>query len=333
MFQLSGFDHRTGHHCGTSALRNLSEFHGWNFDEATCFGLGGGIASVTLDRADRDWHEFLGRPLWLEEQFFESLDIDYVRREEDSFEDAWESITGRLDMEEPVLLFLDPTELDHVPATGHISPHVALAIGYGDDALLLSDATEPDAFELPIADLNRSWSGGQIRDLNYSHIVVTDVQTGVDLETAANRAFRETTTYMLDTRSYERRLGAAGDHGPDAIRTFANRVGSWADRDDPIPPARHARYSIEEHGRGAAFRRLYADALDVLAPEAGVGGPVADRMRTIAEEWEAAAAAFGTAVSADDDAERRTALSEAEGALNGIAEQEHRFFKHARDEF
>lgn len=331
MFQLPGFDHRTGHHCGTTALRNLSEFHGWDLDEALCFGLGGGLASNTLD-GDREYREFLGRPLWLEEQFFDSLDVTYVRREEDSFEAAWESVTGRLDMEEPVLLFLDPTELDHVPATGHVSPHVALAIGYGDDGILLSDATEPGAFELPIADLNRSWNAGRLVDLNYRHIVVTDVQTGADLETAANRALRETNTYMLDTRSYEPRMGSPGEHGPDAIRTFASAAGAWADRADPVTPARHARYSIAEHGRGAAFRRLYADALDVLAPEAGVGGPVADRMRAIAEEWDTAAAALADATSADDGEERRVALHEAEGVLDGIAERETRFFKHVRDE-
>ncbi|MFB6196153.1 MAG: BtrH N-terminal domain-containing protein [Haloplanus sp.] len=333
MVRISGFDHRTGHHCGTTALRNLSEFHGWGFDEATCFGLGGGIASVVLDPADRGWAEFVGRPPWLEAQFFESLGVAYVRREEEAFDEAWDSVTGRLDMEEPVVLFLDPTELAHVPATGHISPHVALAVGYTDDALLLSDATEAEVIELPIADLNRAWSGGRITDLDYRHLVVTDVQTSADLETAANRAFRETTTYMLDTRTYERTMGAAGEHGPDAIRTFADAAETWADRSDPASPARHARYAIAEHGRGAAFRRLYTDALEVLAPEAGVGGPVADRMRTIAEEWEAAAGAFADAAGADDAETRRVALSEAEGALNGIAEQEHRFFKHVRDEF
>lgn len=56
-------------------------------------------------------------------------------------------------------------------------------------------------------------------------------------------------------------------------------------------------------------------------------------MRKIAEEWEAAARAFATAGSADHETDREVALSEAAGALNDAARQEHRFFKHVRQEF
>ncbi|MFZ5530271.1 MAG: BtrH N-terminal domain-containing protein, partial [Pseudomonadota bacterium] len=34
--------HRPGRHCGSSAIRDLLEFHGTTLTEAMCFGLGSG---------------------------------------------------------------------------------------------------------------------------------------------------------------------------------------------------------------------------------------------------------------------------------------------------
>lgn len=41
--------HRPGRHCGSSAIRDLLEFHGLNLTEAFCFGLGAGLGITYVE--------------------------------------------------------------------------------------------------------------------------------------------------------------------------------------------------------------------------------------------------------------------------------------------
>ncbi|MBU4560723.1 BtrH N-terminal domain-containing protein, partial [bacterium] len=40
---VSGFTHRVGVHCATTAFRNLFAYEGHYFSEDMCFGLGSGL--------------------------------------------------------------------------------------------------------------------------------------------------------------------------------------------------------------------------------------------------------------------------------------------------
>lgn len=69
---------------------------------------------------------------------------------------------------------------------------------------------------------------------------------------------------------------------------------------------RHETWTwLRPHVQNDGPRGLDADALDTPAPEAGVDGSLADRMRGAAAEWETPA--LTNAVSAEGDAERRVA--------------------------
>ncbi|WP_435124222.1 BtrH N-terminal domain-containing protein [Halobaculum sp. D14] len=333
MNQLAEFDHRTGRDAGSGSLRNLAEYYDWELDEATAFGLGGGVASVAVDRPEGDRPGFLGRVPWLDEQFFESIDVTYRVRDGFDFGTAWENVAGRVDAEEPPLLTLDPAELRHVPRTQSVPAHTVVAIGVGDDSMLVSDPTRDEPVELDRETLEAAWSvDAPVSTAN--RYVVAEFGADADLETAANRALRETTGYVLDTATYDRTLGGSddyGDHGPDALRSLAADLDGWTDPGDESA-IRLLRRAVTEHGRGAAYRRLYAESLTVLASEAGVGGGQSGKMDDVADEWEAFADHLADAAEAYETDARVAALDRAAATLADIADQEEAFFEHVREE-
>lgn len=332
MQHVSGWDHQPGRHCGSTALSNLASFYHWGFDEPTCFGLGTGIASVYTDHPTEPWRVFRGCGHWLEQSFFERMEAPHLLREGDGFDAAWSAVTSYLDDDDPVVLFLDPANLDHLQGDAHDPPHVAVAIGYDDEAATLSDGAVDDQVELPLDDLREAWASGWPDGHAHRHLVVTRSRTFVDEETAANRAVRETTTYMLEPRTVDFAVGPPGEHGLDALEAFAADVATWPDLPDPAAPARDALAGIVCHGEDAAFRGLYADALDDLAPQAGLGTGPADRLRRITDEWRTVRDLLADAVDADGDRQRDAALAEAGSILGDVADRERDLFAQIRRE-
>jgi hypothetical protein len=333
MYRLEEFDHRTAHDSAAGSLRNLAEYYDWETSEATALGLGGGIASVAVDRPEGERRGFLGRPPWVVEQFFESLDASYHASERTDLEGAFDNVTERLDADQPVILFFDPEALDHVPPEPPTPRHVVVAIGYSEGSLLVSDPTQPEPAELSQSELRAAWAIDGVGSATYRWLA-PGFEERIDLEDAANRAVRQATAYHLDTRSYERTLGKTdefGEHGPDALRALGREIEGWTDLDDTDAAIRDLRHGITEAGRGAAYRAMYADALETLAVEADVGGARAGEMRSIVDEWEALAEHLGEAAAADTDAERSEALAEAGSVLGDIAEREKTFFAEVRD--
>jgi hypothetical protein len=70
---IAGFDHAPGAHCGSTSLRNLADYHGWGFDEPTCFGLASGLGLRDRELDESPHRMFVGRPLWLERASFGTL--------------------------------------------------------------------------------------------------------------------------------------------------------------------------------------------------------------------------------------------------------------------
>ena len=71
--------HRPGRHCGSSAIRDLLEFHGTTLTEAMCFGLGSGlgITYLMLPNAPVPFLVHV-RSLGYEERVFQTLDSPFT---------------------------------------------------------------------------------------------------------------------------------------------------------------------------------------------------------------------------------------------------------------
>ena len=96
MPSVPGYAHTPGHHCGSTALRNLLAFHGVEISEEMAFGLGAGACFYYLaieDASPSRW--FNGRTARLEENFHELTGAALeLRTFEQGDGDAWAAARG-----------------------------------------------------------------------------------------------------------------------------------------------------------------------------------------------------------------------------------------------
>ena len=141
MPSVPGYTHTPGHHCGSTALRNLLAFHGVEISEEMAFGLGAGACFyyVTLEDASPSrW--FNGRTARLEENFDELTGAALeLRTFEEGDGDAWEAARAEVDAGNPVLLLTDLYYLDHYGNSAHFPGHAVVLAGYDEEVAHLSD--------------------------------------------------------------------------------------------------------------------------------------------------------------------------------------------------
>lgn len=284
MERVEGYVHQDGIHCGATALRNVTSYYGLEYDEPSCFGIGGGIAFVTYARAGESWSTFRASPLWLESAFFERTGIPHRRHSGDDFQTAWDRITGHIDEDDPVILFLDPAALPYLPESDHhVPPHVVVAVGYDEGTLTVSDGTMESRQRINKEILDIAWRSDRYLFLDHEYLVVTRaarIEEGTD---AAAAGLRHTARYMLDPLTVDRNARGPGQEGLDAMEQYRQELTEWAGQPAPIDAAIRA---IDEHGNGSAYRALYADALRELGRRTGLPMAIADRLDGIAQQWQ-----------------------------------------------
>jgi hypothetical protein len=330
METVEGYDHQSGVHCGAAALRNVSEYYGWAYSEAACFGIGGGPAFVLYEVPEEPWVAFRASPTWLERAFFERLGVPHSFREGDDFGTALENVTGHVDDDDPVLVFLDPAPLEYLPEEpDHLPPHVAVVTGYDDATVQLSDGAMETRQTVSHSTLADAWVHDRVVSLAHEYLVVTRARTTEADHTAAAAGLRQAATYMLEPLQVERDARGPGEEGIPALRSFADYLGTWPDALDTAGPVRAARRSIDEHGEGAAFRGLYADALAELGQRVGFGGDLSGRMASVGQEWHTVAELLGETLAEDDPGARR--FEEAASVVGDVADREEAIFEDIAD--
>jgi hypothetical protein len=339
--RLSAYDHAPGEHCGSTSLRNLSNFYGWGHDEPTCFGLASGLGFTFFASEEAPERTFFGRPLWLEGAFFENLGIPHSHTQGETWETAWASMTAALDGGDPVMVFTDIYHLDYYDTDTHFAPHSLLLVGYDETVPAReAGATAPDAVDgivycadsefetvqrLPLASLRAAMSSTATIPLSNRYLVVKGDPT-VDRTTAAREAARETATYMLDPDEAARGVPEWGAHGVPGIRALGNDIAEWTALSDPHWTVRFAYQNIERRGTGGAcFRTLYTGFLDEVGAEVGLVG-FADEMYDIEGLWHRIADLLSEASETDEVFDLPGYLSKSSNLFSTLADREERFY-------
>lgn len=331
MERIHDFDHRPGRHCGAAALRNVAEFYGWRFSEAACFGIGGGAAFVLYEHSSRPWVTFRTSPTWLVRAFFERLGIPHQFGAGEDFETTWQHVTAHVDDADPVVLFLDPTELDYLEATpAHLPPHVAVVTGYDDETVQLSDGAMPETQEIARSTLRDAWQQQEFVPLDNEFLVVSRARITEDQTDAVAAGLRQAATYMLEPLQVKRDARGPGEEGLPALRSFADYLGNWTELPNAARPVRAARRSIDEHGDGQAFRGLFAEALEELGQRTGLPNELAGRMAAAGRAWGNVATRLDEVLEYDDPPP--VLFEEAGSAVGDIAGQEEAVFAAIADE-
>ena len=291
MPSVPGYVHTPGHHCGSTALRNLLAFHGIELSEEMAFGLGAGASFYYLtleDSSPSRW--FNGRTARLEESF---RDLTGAALEMRTFaagdEEAWPAARAEVDAGNPALLLTDIYHLDHYGNSAHFPGHAVVLAGYDEEVAHLSDTGFEQLQETRLENLAKArQSGHPAYPLEGHMFTVADAVDRGRLEAAIPRAIAEAAREMLEP-SFGEFAGLA------AVDRLAAEAGAWPEAAaDWQWCARFAYQVIERRGTGGgAFRLMYSRFLK----EAGrAEAPLA---AAAAAEWTALASAFKAASESD----------------------------------
>ncbi|HZA57661.1 MAG TPA: BtrH N-terminal domain-containing protein [Solirubrobacterales bacterium] len=137
---VPGYVHHTGHHCGSTAVRNLLAFHGCEISEEMAFGLGAGAAFFYVPLDGQSPSRFTnGRTARLEENFLELTGAPLRLRTDPDPDRCWQLARAGVDDGRPVLLLTDLYYLDHYGTSAHFPGHAVILAGYDSQNAWLSD--------------------------------------------------------------------------------------------------------------------------------------------------------------------------------------------------
>jgi hypothetical protein len=304
---VPGFAHRPGHHCGSTALRDLLAFHGAELSEEMAFGLGAGSCFYFVAMDGSSPSRFInGRTRQLEEQFVE---LTGAPLRLDTFPDpdaSWEAARAAVDAGRPALLLTDLYYLDHYGKSAHFPGHAVVLAGYDSTHAYVADTSFEGLQRTSLEGLRRARHGDHpIFPLAGHMFTAAGELASHPFERAADAAIARAAERMLEPP-------LAPFEGLPALERLADEIGSWPEL---LPDwrwcARFAYQVIERRGTGGAnFRAMYARFL------AELGRPQAELATTSAERWTALA---GELLAASEEAEpspeRWRAVGEATGAV------------------
>jgi Butirosin biosynthesis protein H, N-terminal/Domain of unknown function (DUF4872) len=287
---VPGYVHRPGHHCGSTALRNVLAFNGVKISEEMAFGLGAGACFyyVTLpDASPSRW--FNGRTARLEENFDELTGGALrLRTFEAGDGDAWEAARAEVDAGNPVLLLTDLYYLDHYGKSAHFPGHAVVLAGYDDEVALLSDTGFEELQTTRLENLDRArHSAHPAYPLSGHMFTVSGTISAERIRAAIPAAIERAATAMLEPEYRD-------FSGLDAVRRLSEEAGTWPEAaEDWSWCARFGYQVIERRGTGGgAFRLMYARFLEEAGrEEAPLAAEAAARWSELAEALYAASEA------------------------------------------
>ncbi|QHS15692.1 BtrH N-terminal domain-containing protein [haloarchaeon 3A1-DGR] len=248
---LEGFDHASGFHCGSTALRGLADRYGWTCSgvngptcsETICFGLGEGIGFTYFTPGSSPDRAFFGRSPGLETTFLDRIGVAYDRRSGDDWARTRDRLETRLANGDPVLLATDVAALPYFDTDTHFAPHRVLCVGLedgrdrehdrgaagADRVALIADNEFDDVKRVPLTTLRDAMTDDHLVPIRNRTTVVTDPepeQPATDRMAAATveAAIAATARSMLDPAAASGPSGAAvpdGSAGPDGSAASA----------------------------------------------------------------------------------------------------------------
>lgn len=321
MAHVPGYVHTPGHHCGSTALRNLLGFHGVALSEEMAFGLGAGAGFYYLameDASPSRW--FNGRTARLEETFNELTGGTLALRTFDEDDDAaWAAARARVDAGNPALLLTDLFYLDHYGNSAHFPGHAVVLAGYDEEFVYLSDTGFEQLQRTRVENLAKARHSDHPAFALDGHMFTIEAELDRErLLAAVPAAIERAATEMLEPP-----FGEFG--GLPAVERLAAEAGSWPEEvEDWQWCARFAYQVIERRGTGGGcFRAMYSRFLaevgrereaELAAAASTAWTELAEAFRTASESEEPRAAlwsAVGEGAERVSEAERRlwTALA------------------------
>lgn len=302
MQEIEGYEHITGFHCGTTSIKSILAFYGYDVSERMVLGLGQGLFISYMKGASLSPTRLtFTRTPDLEMRAFERLGVDAKLRQTSNQTKAWNWLKGAIDENKLVMLQVDLKYLPYYQTNTSFAGHKILVTGYDETSktIQISDNEFNDIQLVGYDDLKKARHPlNTIFDVrnNWFDIKVLDELT--PFEVSIPIAVRGQANILLSGPDY---------FGISAIDCMAREIMDWEKADDWKWCARFSYQVIEKRGTGGGgFRKQYAEFLREAAPFFSVikKDGLVDLMEEDAKAWTDLALTFkdiseGSAVFAD----------------------------------
>jgi hypothetical protein len=282
---VDDYEHRTGEHCASTALRNLLVHQGTELSEGMIFGLASGLGFFYLRGEMSPSRMFHGRTMSLENDFGLNTGVPLVDRVEPDAGSAWQAVRDSIDNGVPVMVSTDTFYLGYHHTTSHFPGHRCVVVGYDDDAetVWIADRKFDDYQQCSYQELARARNAPDypMTCNNQYGELSGKMELRQPLAAAVRAALARNAKEMLEPT-------AEVPAGIPAMRALAAEFPEWSDIGDWSWAARFGYQVVIKRGAGGHFfRSLYADFLResaTLVPEIAAELP-AGRMHEIAARW------------------------------------------------
>lgn len=256
--------HRPGRHCGSSAVRDILEFHGLNLTESFCFGLGSGLGITYVELPGKTIPFIVHvRSMGFEEKVFDTLGVPFGWSTFPDQESASAALERSLTAGRPALLLTDIYHLPYFNSGTHFPGHAIVAwhLCDGGETVLVSDTERPDLLPVPRQNLANARFSLMPPFIHHGNLFAPET---LDLVVVKERVLGAIIHNATTLREGSRHSGL------QALDTWINDLPRWRAQNNWQWLLRFAYQVIEKRGTGGGgFRLMYAEFLrevEVLMP-------------------------------------------------------------------
>ncbi len=257
---IDNWVHIPGLHCGSVTLRDVMTHYGYNWSEAMCFGIGGGLGFYYSIRDDiSPSHMIFVRGPLMETTFLSLVNKETSWKHAGS--DVIDTIKTYINENVPVIIQTDIYYLEYYNSNTHFPGHIVSVWGYDDESktMFVADNHLEGLKKVPYADFRDGMASKDLSNpLNNNFMEVKLDKPIENLEDLIPRAIRENARKMLQGSS-----GGRGESGVHKIKLWSEDLPNWKDVSDWKWCSRFGYQVIKKRGvGGAGFRWIYRDFLN-----------------------------------------------------------------------
>ena len=286
--EILDWDNLTGVHCGSSAIRNVVNFYGYDYPEELCFGLGCGLGFFYNKLYTSKPSEIIHlRAPNMEPLFFSKQGNEYEWKLEKNSHKAFKNLILELDEGNPIFLQTDLFYLKYYNSKIHFPGHVVLCVGYDmkNKNFILSDTNFKELQIVSFSDLDKARSSkAEPYPLNYNWFSIKKFSPFKNLELKIKNSIKLNSYNFLNGQNSLR-----GTSSIYSILEWLKGIQNWSKYDDSNEIFKFAYQIIAKRGsKGAGFRCIYSDFLKIASSESKKIKVLKlyERMIDIANLWE-----------------------------------------------
>ncbi|MZR63433.1 BtrH N-terminal domain-containing protein [Alcanivorax sp. DP30] len=249
--------HRPGRHCGSSAIRDLLEFHGLNLTEAFCFGLGAGLGITYVEIPDTATPFIVHvRSMGFEERVFSTLGVPFRWETWQDKSAAADALDNHLEAGRPALLLTDIYHLPYFKSSTHFPGHAIVAWKHARDkmSVLVSDTERPGLIEVPHSKLSEARFSLSPPFIHHGSLFAPEY---IDVQVSAEKVRNAILNNAQSLKQGNQKKGI------EALTTWKQDLPRWKAFEKWPWLLRFAYQVIEKRGTGGSgFRAMYSEFLD-----------------------------------------------------------------------